>query len=247
MVTDIADVGRSVIKDLWDSPPPNTLKVLTGWPASSACDQGSRVAMPKGGPPVTAIDLDDFQKEPRNIAAEKGAASWGRGVLNLTLSTEGKGKISVESVVPHVKGRTQRTAYDWVLQKTESCGGGGGGPSHLHLDLERQKLFDVVDGKLAAHPVPGNSMITGKTVTRDEPAYVTVSVSSCKASYEWSLTVTYLLGGKRKQTELGPFRSTGQVAGVPVYDIRPESTGTGRVLVDTKETTKATCAKRTAR
>ncbi|MER5948432.1 hypothetical protein ABT127_20495 [Streptomyces sp. NPDC001904] len=235
----------SFVKDTVDPPPPSTLDVLTGWPAADGCDRASAVAMKKGGPPVTSVELDDFEKDPRTVvAAQKSGASWQHGVLNLTLSTQGKDKITVTGVVPHVQTRTRATAYDWVLQKTRSCGGAGGGPSVLRLDLDRVELHDVVDGKESAQVVPGNSMLTGRTVTKDDPAYVTVDVRSCAASYTWTLSVSYMVGGEKKSKNLGPFRSAGGVAGVPVYDVQPEATGTGRALVDTRTTTKSACGKR---
>ncbi|MYT75155.1 MULTISPECIES: hypothetical protein [unclassified Streptomyces] len=235
----------SFVKDKVDPPPPETLDILPGWPAADGCDRVSAVAMRKGGPPVTSVELDDFEKDPRAlVVANETGVSWEHGVLNLTLSTKGKGKITVNSVVPHVKDRTRATAYDWVLQKTRSCGGAGGGSSVLRFDLDRAELRDVVDGKEAAQAVPGNSMLTGRSVTKDDPAYVTVDVRSCAASYTWTLTVAYMVGGERKTKNLGPFRSAGGVAGVPVYDVQPEESGTGRELVDTHTSTKSACGKR---
>ncbi|MFF3753982.1 hypothetical protein ACFYYH_26555 [Streptomyces sp. NPDC002018] len=220
--------------------PPSGLKADAGWPAADGCDLVTAAAMVKGGPPITELDIDDFEKDPRTLVTEQDGASWQDGILSLTFSTEGAEAISISAVRPHILGRSTTVSYDWVLRKTTSCGGGDD-PSFLRFDLDKNRLVSIEGGKEKVRSEEGGSLLTGETVKKGSPLYANFDVRSCTASYTWTLEIEYRQGTDRKTTALGPFRSAGGVEGIPVYDLKPSESGLGRELVDTGTVTEAGC------
>ncbi|MFB9370884.1 hypothetical protein [Kitasatospora albolonga] len=213
---------------------PATVSVGSVWPARNAgCDLTSRVAMPRGGPEVGAVDLG-FENDPRNAAAAMGAASWLAGALTVSVSAV-DAPVTLTRLQPVIK-RVDTPPYAWTLSRPEGCGGPSL-PVWPELDLDRARLTAPVEGGRWVEVGTAPDGITGTLVEKGQSKLIILKVTSCKASYEWSLDVGYLVDGVERTTSLGPFRSAGTLDGVPGYQIKVRTDGPGRLVVPAEELT----------
>jgi hypothetical protein len=209
---------------------------------STGCDMTTAVAMPRGKFPLNKLVLGDVRRDPRDDAASHGAYSWQNGQLTLLLSVKGKGSVTVTDVKPHVRSSQKKKSYDWVLQKTDGCGGPNL-PAYTRFDLDTSAFETVEAGRAGVVLGRNVTPLQGQKVTRQQPQRASFVVHSCHASYTWSLEVRYRLSGQDKTQVkvLGPFRSAGGIPGIPVHDLKPSENGQGHVLVDTGKKTSAGC------
>ncbi|MER6170883.1 hypothetical protein [Streptosporangium sp. NPDC001681] len=219
------------------------LRISTqSWPADSGCDFATSVAMPAGGPRAERIPYT-FQEDPRESVIKKGGVSWERGVLTVTLNSHRT--VHIQSINPVITSRLEKPGFDWVLTRTRGCGPGTG--KFLRLDLATSRLFEVKDGKeYPEGSSEGGPGVRGATVTPSAPLQLRLEVTSCAArTYSWFLKVRYVSEGRPDELEIGseqnPFRSTGGVAGIPIFNISSGELGNEYKPIDTNKRTSKKC------
>ncbi|WP_237309696.1 hypothetical protein [Streptomyces sp. AMCC400023] len=187
------------------------LNVNTTWPTFRGCDGATMVAMQPGGSSIQSFPLTTKEDSRIKIAAASGGGSWQSGQLVIDLSGNTDEPVEIRNI--HHKKLRELPAPKWVYEPRGGCG------DMYHrefvLDLDGGRLFDkgvvgeasmLVDGEA---PPPTELIGPAFTVSRSDPAQVTVNTLSCKGNYEWMLFIDYVQGSTKGTVTRGPYRSMG--------------------------------------
>lgn len=185
------------------------LNVNATWPVFRGCDGGTTVAMQPGGADIHSFGVSKTEDVRPKIATAPGGGSWRSGQLVIDLSGKTDEPVEISNI--HHKKLRELPAPKWVYEPRGGCGGAY--YRNFVLDLDEGRLFDkgVVGGGAAdGEKAPPTELIgPAFTVSRRDPAQITVDALSCKGNYEWELIIDYVQGGKSGRLTLGPYRSMG--------------------------------------
>lgn len=198
----------------------DSLSVNTMWPGVRECDVTEVALLSATSDPQT-VQLNHAAK-PQEQLLKSGGIAWGSAYLYINLSTKGDTVAQIISFRPEVF-RTGIVVPKWVFKPQ----GGGCGDEYSRtfaLDLNRTRLVDVGiqpspdPAQLNAGPRPKVAPLgPAFTVSRTDPAQLTVIVDGCSKYFEWGLHVTYIIDGEQRVLDIGspksPLRLLGATTG----------------------------------
>jgi hypothetical protein len=208
------------------------LKLNYSWPVGRGCDAGTQIAVTnRVASPSLSTEPDT---EIRSSLVRAGAASFGLGHLNLSLSTSGGSTVQVLALEPIIYVKKE-PLVDWVFSPQGGCGDTY--TRKFDLDLDKATIKDAgvdsgdsggegsTDAALRADPL-GPAF----NVSEADPALLEIDAASCTGYFEWGLRIVYSYNGKELHRVIGtadaPFRSTGKPAGaVAQYSEDPGASG----------------------
>ncbi|MBJ6647141.1 MULTISPECIES: hypothetical protein [unclassified Streptomyces] len=201
------------------------LNVNATWPLVRGCDGATNIAMQPSGPDIQAFPPTAKTDIRSKMAASPGGGSWLFGSLVIDLSGKTNDPVQIRNIT-YKTLRDDLPAPKWIYEPRGGCGG-----SYIRefvLDLDAGKLLDKglvgEAGPSDETPPPTESIGPAFTVSRSDPAQITVSTHSCAANYEWELIIDYFADGVTGSVTLGPYRSMGVAKNTKKYFIEDRKT-----------------------
>ncbi|MFM9590282.1 hypothetical protein ACKI1J_14390 [Streptomyces scabiei] len=188
------------------------LNVNATWPLARGCDGGTTVAMQPGGAELRSFGVPKTEDVRTKIVDAKGGGSWRAGHLIIDLSGKTDEPVQIRNIT-HKKLQSNLPAPEWIYEPRGGCGGGY--YRNFVLDLDGGRLFDkglvgeasmLTDGET---PPPTEPIGPAFTVSRSDPAQITVNTLSCEGNYEWMFFIDWVQGSNSGRLTLGPYRSMG--------------------------------------